>query len=388
MSHRHPGYRRARLTTTAALTVALALGMHAAVAAAQTGDVVNGFGTSNIGLVDFTVEGSATGANPTGHYSLSAGPPGVSTWDATPRCMNVAGDRATLGFFIDRGANGTLDISGHAVLLWVQSWQGQGMVYSKLISPPAPGEPPPITCADPRPGPDPTFRAIGGFEGNISVDDRQPPIPPASDSVTGVADTGCILDFGQPPCSLRLILDVGAMSGPNGENPVGAVQVDELGPSPGGTTRVDAAVTCLSVSDRVAIIGVTGSRQRSGSGSPHTQIAGLIRVVDAGGPDSNADIFQFAIREGPRDGSTLLPGPTSCVGFPGPFPFPSLFINAPSPDFTNTAGNIVVTDTQALPTTKDQCKNGGWQSYGVFRNQGDCVSFVATKGKSPPANRP
>jgi hypothetical protein len=45
-----------------------------------------------------------------------------------------------------------------------------------------------------------------------------------------------------------------------------------------------------------------------------------------------------------------------------------------------------VTDTRPLPTTKDQCKNGGWRSYGVFKNQGDCVSFVATKGKNPAAN--
>jgi hypothetical protein len=39
-----------------------------------------------------------------------------------------------------------------------------------------------------------------------------------------------------------------------------------------------------------------------------------------------------------------------------------------------------------LPTTKDECKNGGWQSFGVFKNQGDCVSFVATGGKNKPAN--
>jgi hypothetical protein len=37
-----------------------------------------------------------------------------------------------------------------------------------------------------------------------------------------------------------------------------------------------------------------------------------------------------------------------------------------------------------LPTSKDQCKNGGWRTYGVFKNQGDCVSFVATGGKNPP----
>jgi hypothetical protein len=42
----------------------------------------------------------------------------------------------------------------------------------------------------------------------------------------------------------------------------------------------------------------------------------------------------------------------------------------------------------ALPTWKDECKNGGWRSYGVFKNQGDCDSFVATGGKNPPANQP
>jgi hypothetical protein len=34
---------------------------------------------------------------------------------------------------------------------------------------------------------------------------------------------------------------------------------------------------------------------------------------------------------------------------------------------------------------KEHPKNGGWRSYGVFKNQGDCVSFVATNGKNPPA---
>ena len=43
-----------------------------------------------------------------------------------------------------------------------------------------------------------------------------------------------------------------------------------------------------------------------------------------------------------------------------------------------------------LPTTTDQCRDGGWQSFlnqgvRVFKNQGDCVSYVATKGKNPPA---
>lgn len=37
------------------------------------------------------------------------------------------------------------------------------------------------------------------------------------------------------------------------------------------------------------------------------------------------------------------------------------------------------------PTTREQCKQGGWRTFQVgFKNQGDCVSFVATKGKNLP----
>ena len=38
-----------------------------------------------------------------------------------------------------------------------------------------------------------------------------------------------------------------------------------------------------------------------------------------------------------------------------------------------------------LPTSTDQCMNGGWKTFGVFKNQGDCVSFVATRSKNPPS---
>jgi hypothetical protein len=41
-----------------------------------------------------------------------------------------------------------------------------------------------------------------------------------------------------------------------------------------------------------------------------------------------------------------------------------------------------------LPTSKAQCRNGGWQNFGTtFKNQGDCVSFVASGGKNPPSGR-
>jgi hypothetical protein len=83
-------------------------------------------------------------------------------------------------------------------------------------------------------------------------------------------------------------------------------------------------------------------------------------------------------------------------------------------DFTETGnadGNFTInvdvqvydkTPTDALPTNKDQCKNNGWATFNtlsftsitggyfpvftsVFKNQGDCVSFVATGGTNLPA---
>jgi hypothetical protein len=39
-----------------------------------------------------------------------------------------------------------------------------------------------------------------------------------------------------------------------------------------------------------------------------------------------------------------------------------------------------------MPTSKNDCKNGGWQTFGgKFKNQGDCVSYVATGGRNGPA---
>lgn len=42
----------------------------------------------------------------------------------------------------------------------------------------------------------------------------------------------------------------------------------------------------------------------------------------------------------------------------------------------------------SVPTHADQCKTGGWMNYGTtFKNQGDCVSFVATGGKNEPGKK-
>jgi hypothetical protein len=58
---------------------------------------------------------------------------------------------------------------------------------------------------------------------------------------------------------------------------------------------------------------------------------------------------------------------------------PSYDVETDLVDFNGT-----VYDFQLAPTSKEQCKNGGWQSYTnpTFKNQGDCVSYVATGGKN------
>lgn len=43
---------------------------------------------------------------------------------------------------------------------------------------------------------------------------------------------------------------------------------------------------------------------------------------------------------------------------------------------------LVVT---CAPVSKAECKDGGWRTFGVFHNQGDCVSLVATGGRHGPA---
>jgi hypothetical protein len=44
---------------------------------------------------------------------------------------------------------------------------------------------------------------------------------------------------------------------------------------------------------------------------------------------------------------------------------------------------------QAEPASKDECKGDGWKSFTLmgFKNQGDCVSFVATQGRNPPRGK-
>ncbi len=56
-------------------------------------------------------------------------------------------------------------------------------------------------------------------------------------------------------------------------------------------------------------------------------------------------------------------------------------------DTTIFTYEVPVPPAPPMATTKQECKNGGWRTLGdsdgkAFKNQGDCVSFVATNGKN------
>jgi hypothetical protein len=51
----------------------------------------------------------------------------------------------------------------------------------------------------------------------------------------------------------------------------------------------------------------------------------------------------------------------------------------------NVVPAVVEPPQPSMPQSREECKKDGWRSFGVFRNQGDCVSYVVTNGRNPPA---
>jgi len=41
---------------------------------------------------------------------------------------------------------------------------------------------------------------------------------------------------------------------------------------------------------------------------------------------------------------------------------------------------VSVINENTNPTSKDQCKDGGWMNYPRFKNQGQCVAHVDHNG--------
>jgi hypothetical protein len=187
---------------------------------------------------------------------------------------------------------------------------------------------------------------------------------------TVVATDGFTSDASNP----YLAFSVDARSGASGENATGTISY--FFGTPGYNESVESGiVTCLAVSGTGAVVGGYGLRRQGGyvfgGGPPYmppprAPYGFHLIVADNGppGPPPNA---------GPDQADLVLAGPaapTTCVGVSASRLGPAY-------------GDIVVRDAHALPTSKNQCKSGGWAQFG-FKNQGRCIRFVRLIPGPPP----
>ena len=206
----------------------------------------------------------------------------------------------------------------------------------------------------------PRLLATGALVGMITVlalpSSATAQAPPGDSVVGGLSDDPF------------MFIGVDARSGPSGENPTGTARWHEGG---GMGPDWDVSITCLAATGNKAVLGFSGTRE-DGLLDGTAQVAGLIQVVDGGGSEPDRlEYAQVGYTPGvPAVPGPPIPGPTDCSSYPSTFqPWGGTVT-------TNPSGDIVVTDTRTFPTSKDDCKNGGWQTFGIFKNQGDCVSFV------------
>jgi hypothetical protein len=164
---------------------------------------------------------------------------------------------------------------------------------------------------------------------------------PTQDSVTGSGTGG----FGRGSFGFQ----IDAHSGPSGESPTGTAS---LNPILFGI--FEGPVTCLAVDGNAATLNFVVTNPSN----PADSHVFTFTVMDL--PTGDRFVFRFDARA-PTDCSPL-------TSFGDPI----------------ASGAITVVDARPLPIAKHECLNGGWKAYGIFKNQGDCVSFVATQGKNPP----
>jgi hypothetical protein len=162
---------------------------------------------------------------------------------------------------------------------------------------------------------------------------------PTRDSVTGSGHGG---SSSIDAYSFR----IDAHSGPSGESPGGTASFTPL-----RFGTFEGPISCLVVSANTATLNFVVF-------DPFT---------------AQVHVFTFTVVDLPTGdlfGSRVdVRAPTDCTPLTSTDP--------------SAVADIVVVDAAPLPASKDECKNGGWRIF-TFKNEGDCVSFVATGGKNPP----
>ena len=155
------------------------------------------------------------------------------------------------------------------------------------------------------------------------------------------------------------------------------------GPGAAGCSTVSGPVTF----DPWLVLGVSASPSSVTTGSSSTVTADVTH--DSAGADTSA---LGTIPDGTVVGFSTDFGTLSASSAATTAGKASVTISSASAGTANvsatldsqTVSTTATFTTPPVPTSTAQCKNGGWQSYGTFKNQGDCVSFVATRGKNQP----
>src|SRR5215213_1858572 len=166
---------------------------------------------------------------------------------------------------------------------------------------------------------------------------------PAGDSVIG---SGTARFITPDLAGLTVPFSIDVRSGPNGENPTGSMQLFIAFDNP----------TCLAI--------------RSGGGQVADEAAINLRntltgarvIVRITGGTSGPRVIALSSASSPIDCS-FVPAQSAAEVI---------------------EGDIRIVDAPPLPTSRGQCKTGGWRSFGVFRNQGEGIACVARAGGRTP----
>jgi hypothetical protein len=314
---------------------------------AQTTDQTFGAGVSAASdPFAFSAQSGPNGENPRGWVVVGGI---LSNSEGPVTCLRVEGNLATIGARIERSFNAGL--IGQGIIGYSRDngpFTNGGPVDSGAVS----GVPaPPTSC----PAPDPVQASIPLFGELTNRDDSTLPPPPA--------DPAWAIGRGRiPGGGLSSDFAFGAMA-LDGET-IGWGTLGTVGAPNGG-----GVATCLRVSGNTAAIGL----QAGAVDDPIFGAGANLTAVDGRPTGSSTGSDSFA--------ATAVPSRSgvNCSSFSAttsPLDVGEIVVHAGTPP------------PPSRPTSKDECKNGGWKTFGVFKNQGDCVSFIATKGKNPPAKRP
>ena len=161
--------------------------------------------------------------------------------------------------------------------------------------------------------------------------------------------------WGSEDLEPQFVIFFDASSGPSGQNPTGTVVLGlDFGGAPDPTVA-GYNVTCLKVSGNRATIGGVLDFN---NGPPFIPPNAIYYVEDGVGGAPDGAVL----------GEAVSSPPTTC---PDPLPAGHWAL------LPSRGRDLIVHDAvEPVPSSKDQCKNGGWRNYPQFKNPGQCVVFV------------